>query len=205
MPPTVRGRCNRPDNLYEKFFGSFFQKRTLPCPGPTEHPIVQFKSPHWPSPCALSLSPRRARANPAQLHGPARPGPVYGVAQHAPGPRRARCESENYLRHSNRHIEAAHATAVPTGTVAGAPRCRSSPAGTPPNWPMVWAPRWRRCIRPRPRYTTWKDYTSATPSVANLIAYTNETTGSDSNAAKFFLANSTTNGATRFPPQPPIS
>jgi hypothetical protein len=46
------------------------------------------------------------------------------------------------------------------------------------------------------RYTTWKDYTSATPSVANLIAYTNETTGSDSNAAKFFLANSTTNGAT---------
>jgi len=46
------------------------------------------------------------------------------------------------------------------------------------------------------RYTTWKDYTSATPSVANLIAYTNETTGSDSNAAKFFLANATTNGTT---------
>ena len=47
------------------------------------------------------------------------------------------------------------------------------------------------------RYTTWKDYTSATPSVANLIAYTNETTGSDSNAAKFFLANATTNGTTQ--------
>ena len=40
-------------------------------------------------------------------------------------------------------------------------------------------------------YSSTKDYTNVSPAVANLIAYTNETTEQDSNAAKFFFANAT--------------
>jgi hypothetical protein len=44
------------------------------------------------------------------------------------------------------------------------------------------------------KYSGPKDYTSISPAVATLIAYTNETTAVDSNAAKFFFANGTTDG-----------
>ena len=40
-------------------------------------------------------------------------------------------------------------------------------------------------------YSSPKDYTSISPAVANLIAYTNETTAADSNAAKYFFGNGT--------------
>ncbi len=43
-------------------------------------------------------------------------------------------------------------------------------------------------------------FTSVSSTVANLIAYTNETTASDSNAAKFFFANLTTNGSNAVSP-----
>jgi membrane-associated phospholipid phosphatase len=46
------------------------------------------------------------------------------------------------------------------------------------------------------KYTTTKDYTSISPAFAELIAYTNETTASDSNAAKYLFANATSNGRT---------
>ena len=45
-------------------------------------------------------------------------------------------------------------------------------------------------------YTGVRDFTSATPAVAALIAYTNATTASDSNAAKYFFANGTLDGHT---------
>jgi hypothetical protein len=41
-----------------------------------------------------------------------------------------------------------------------------------------------------------KDYTTLSPAMANLIAYTNETTAADSNAAKYFFANKTSDGKT---------
>ena len=44
------------------------------------------------------------------------------------------------------------------------------------------------------RYTSPTQFTSAAKSVADLIAYTNNITKSDSNAGKFFFANGTTNG-----------
>jgi membrane-associated phospholipid phosphatase len=43
-------------------------------------------------------------------------------------------------------------------------------------------------------YTGLKTFTSISPSVANLIAYTAGLSGADSNAGKFFFANGTTNG-----------
>ncbi len=43
-------------------------------------------------------------------------------------------------------------------------------------------------------------FTSVSSAVANLIAYTNETTASDSSAAKFFFANLTTNGTNAVSP-----
>ena len=48
----------------------------------------------------------------------------------------------------------------------------------------------------RAHYDTPRDYTSLSPAVANLIAYTNETTASDSNVAKYFFANATSDGKT---------
>jgi hypothetical protein len=39
-----------------------------------------------------------------------------------------------------------------------------------------------------------KDYTTLSPAITDLIAYTNETTGLDSNGAKYFFANKTTDG-----------
>ncbi len=43
-------------------------------------------------------------------------------------------------------------------------------------------------------------FTNVSPAVANLFAYTNETTASDSNAGKYFLANATTDGRTPVSP-----
>jgi len=43
-------------------------------------------------------------------------------------------------------------------------------------------------------YTSGNDYTSISPAVAKLIAYTSETTAADSKAAKYFLGNETSNG-----------
>jgi hypothetical protein len=44
------------------------------------------------------------------------------------------------------------------------------------------------------RYEGTTSFTSVSPAIANLIAYTNETTGSDSNTAKYFFANGSLNG-----------
>ena len=44
------------------------------------------------------------------------------------------------------------------------------------------------------QYTSPHEFTSATPALGALIAYTNATTASDSNAAKFFFANGTLDG-----------
>jgi len=46
----------------------------------------------------------------------------------------------------------------------------------------------------RAHYVDRDHFTSISPSVANLIAYTNATTRSDSNSGKFFFANGTTDG-----------
>lgn len=46
------------------------------------------------------------------------------------------------------------------------------------------------------RYQDRRTYTSASPGVAGLIAYTNATTASDSNSAKYFFANLTTDSRT---------
>ena len=46
----------------------------------------------------------------------------------------------------------------------------------------------------RAHYVDRDHFTSISPSVAGLIAYTNATTREDSNSAKFFFANGTTNG-----------
>ena len=48
--------------------------------------------------------------------------------------------------------------------------------------------------RRRADYKTPRDYTSVSPGIADLIAYTNAMTASDSNLAKYFFANGTTNG-----------
>lgn len=45
-------------------------------------------------------------------------------------------------------------------------------------------------------YTSSGDFTNVSPAVANLIAYTNETTASDSSVAKYVFANGTTDGTT---------
>ncbi|GEO98973.1 phosphatase PAP2 family protein [Methylobacterium haplocladii] len=44
------------------------------------------------------------------------------------------------------------------------------------------------------RYETFKDFSSVSKSVADLIGYTNNVTKSDSNAGKYFFANATTHG-----------
>ncbi|TXN06682.1 phosphatase PAP2 family protein [Methylobacterium sp. WL103] len=44
------------------------------------------------------------------------------------------------------------------------------------------------------RYADTKTFTNVTPSVADLLGYTNNVAKSDSNAGKFFFANATTNG-----------
>lgn len=44
------------------------------------------------------------------------------------------------------------------------------------------------------RYETFKDFTSVSRTVADLIGYTNDVAKSDSNAGKYFFANTTTNG-----------
>lgn len=50
-------------------------------------------------------------------------------------------------------------------------------------------------------YSTERAFTSLSPAVANLIAYTNETTAADSNAGKYFFANGTLNGKAAASPQ----
>jgi len=44
------------------------------------------------------------------------------------------------------------------------------------------------------RYTTPREFTSATPAVGALIGYSNATTASDSNSGKYFFANGTLDG-----------
>ncbi len=46
----------------------------------------------------------------------------------------------------------------------------------------------------RAHYTDREHYTSVSAGIARLIAYTNATTGADSNGGKYFFANMTTNG-----------
>ena len=46
----------------------------------------------------------------------------------------------------------------------------------------------------RAHYTDREHYTNVSPALADLIAYTNAITGSDSNAGKYFFANGTTDG-----------
>jgi len=46
------------------------------------------------------------------------------------------------------------------------------------------------------RYKSPRRFTNVSPAIANLFAYTDETTASDSNSAKYFLGNMTTNGRT---------
>ena len=46
----------------------------------------------------------------------------------------------------------------------------------------------------RAHYLDNEHFTSASPALADLFAYTNATTGSDSNAGKYFFANETTDG-----------
>ncbi|MBV9747262.1 MAG: phosphatase PAP2 family protein, partial [Acetobacteraceae bacterium] len=48
----------------------------------------------------------------------------------------------------------------------------------------------------RAHYLDREHYTNVSKAVADLIAYTNTTTAADSNAAKYFFANATTNGRT---------
>lgn len=48
----------------------------------------------------------------------------------------------------------------------------------------------------RAHYQDREHFTSISQAVADLIAYTNATTGSDSNAGKYFFANATTDGKT---------
>lgn len=48
----------------------------------------------------------------------------------------------------------------------------------------------------RAHYQDREHFTSISPALADLIAYTNSTTGSDSNAGKYFFANGTTDGKT---------
>lgn len=48
----------------------------------------------------------------------------------------------------------------------------------------------------RAHYVARKTFTSLSPAVAELIAYTNSITGSDSNSGKYFFANGTTDGTT---------
>lgn len=48
----------------------------------------------------------------------------------------------------------------------------------------------------RAHYQDREHFTSISQAVADLIAYTNSTTGSDSNAGKYFFANGTTDGKT---------
>ncbi len=48
----------------------------------------------------------------------------------------------------------------------------------------------------RAHYDDREHYTNVSKPVADLIAYTNATTGADSNAGKYFFANATTNGRT---------
>ena len=52
----------------------------------------------------------------------------------------------------------------------------------------------------RARYTGPRDYTSIGPATAALIAYSNGTTASDSNATKYLFANGTMDGHTRASP-----
>ena len=47
----------------------------------------------------------------------------------------------------------------------------------------------------RAHYQDRDNFTNISQAVADLIAYTNATTGSDSNAGKYFFANATTNGS----------
>jgi len=49
-------------------------------------------------------------------------------------------------------------------------------------------------------YSDAKTFTNASPSVANLIAYTAKLTGADSNAGKYFFSNGTTDGKTPVDP-----
>lgn len=46
------------------------------------------------------------------------------------------------------------------------------------------------------RYNGPREFTSISPAVANLFAYTNETTASDSNSGKYLFANKSTDGKT---------
>ena len=48
----------------------------------------------------------------------------------------------------------------------------------------------------RAHYTDRESFTSVSPAVAGLVAYTNATTGSDSNAGKYFFVNATVDGKT---------
>ncbi len=48
----------------------------------------------------------------------------------------------------------------------------------------------------RAHYTGRENFTSVSPAVAGLIAYTNATTGSDSSSGKYFFANATLDGKT---------
>lgn len=48
----------------------------------------------------------------------------------------------------------------------------------------------------RAHYNDREHYTNVSQAVADLIAYTNATTGADSNAGKYFFANATTDGKT---------
>ncbi|MDT8332770.1 phosphatase PAP2 family protein [Roseomonas gilardii] len=48
----------------------------------------------------------------------------------------------------------------------------------------------------RAHYVDRNHFTSISPAIANLIAYTNATTGQDSNSGKYFFANLTTDGKT---------
>ena len=51
------------------------------------------------------------------------------------------------------------------------------------------------------RYETPDKSTSVSPAIANLIAYTNQTTGRDSGAGKYFFANGTTDKTTPVSPE----
>ncbi|PZM14088.1 phosphatase PAP2 family protein [Rhizobium tubonense] len=53
----------------------------------------------------------------------------------------------------------------------------------------------------RAHYQDREHFTSISQAIADLIAYTNATTGSDSNAGKYFFANATTDGKTPVSPE----
>ncbi len=55
-------------------------------------------------------------------------------------------------------------------------------------------PRWARPISREPITTDRQNFTSISRTVADLIAYTNATTQSDSNSGKYFFANATIDG-----------